>query len=73
METEPENQITDELVIIFEGSVELYLIMDSGTEFVIEILKTGSILNPHNFLSKRKYSTNVRFTTNTIFYFLKYA
>ena len=73
MDTEPEQQITDELVIIFEGCAELYLIMDSGTELIIEVLQPGSVLNPHNFLSKRKYSTNVRFTTNTIFYFLKYA
>ena len=73
MEIDPENQINDELVIIFDGAVELYLTMDAGTEFPIDILTTGSILNPHNFLAKRKQATNVRFEKNTIFYFLKYA
>lgn len=68
-----ENQNNDELIIIFDGAVELYLTMDAGTEFPIDILTTGSILNPHNFLAKRRQATNVRFTKNTIFYFLTYA
>ena len=46
--------------------------MDAGTEFSLEKLPAGSILNAHNMLAKRKHSTNARFTMNTTFYYLKY-
>ena len=39
----------------------------------IEVLPTGSIINPHNMLSRRRHSINYRFTMNTTFYYLKYA
>ena len=68
-----ENQITDELVIIFDGGVELFMTMDASLDLSIEILPTGSVLNAHNMLADRKHSINARFTTNTSFYFLKYA
>ena len=32
-EDDPEIQITDEIIIVFDGSIELYLVMDAGTEF----------------------------------------
>lgn len=47
--------------------------MDAGTEFRLELLTTGSVLNPHNMLVKRKHSVNARFSQNTMFYFLKYS
>ncbi len=68
-----ENQITDELVIIFDGGVELFMTMDASTDLTIERLPTGSIINAHNMLADRKNNINARFTTNTSFYFLKYA
>jgi len=46
--------------------------MDAGTEFRLELLTTGSVLNPHNMLVRRKHSINARFTTGTMFYYLKY-
>lgn len=46
--------------------------MDAGTEFALEILPTGSILNAHNCLAKRKHAINARFSINTTFYYLKY-
>lgn len=46
--------------------------MDAGTEFALEHLPTGSILNPHNCLAKRKHAINARFSINTTFYYLKY-
>jgi len=73
MEEEYSKQVTDEMVVIFEGSVELYLTMDAGTELTIEYLQTGSILNAHNFLARRKHSVNIRFAANTTFYYLKYG
>ena len=72
MDEDPDTQITDEIIIVFDGSIELFLMMDAGTEFQLEILPTGSILNPHNMLAKRKHSVNSRFTMNTTFYYLKY-
>ena len=61
------------MIIIFDGQIELYMIMDIGTELMIEILPAGSILNPHNMLAQRKHSINARFSTNTTFFYLKYA
>ena len=72
MEEDPDQQITDEIIIVFDGSIELYMMMDAGTEFSLEILPTGSILNAHNMLAKRKHSVNSRFAMNTTFYYLKY-
>lgn len=46
--------------------------MDAGTEFQLELLPTGSILNAHNMLAERKHAVNARFTMNTTFYYLKY-
>ena len=72
MEDDPDSQITDEIVIVFDGSIELFLTMDAGAEFQLEILPTGSILNAHNMLANRKHSVNSRFSMNTTFYYLKY-
>ena len=73
MDEDPDEQIVDEMIIVFDGSIELFLHMDAGTEFSLEILPTGSIINAHNFLSQRKHSINARMNTNTTFYYLKYA
>ena len=73
MDEDPDDQITDEMIIIFEGSIQLFLNMDAGTEFALENLPTGSIINAHNFLARRKHSVNARVTTNTTFFYLKYA
>ena len=61
------------MIIIFDGSVELFLQMDSGTEVSLEILPVGSIINAHNFLVYRKHSISARMIANTTFYYLKYA
>jgi len=46
--------------------------MDAGTEFILENLPTGSILNAHNMLVQRKHQVNARCAMNTNFYFLRY-
>ena len=33
MDEDPDEQINDEIIIVFDGSIELYLMMDAGTEF----------------------------------------
>ena len=66
-------QVNDELIIIFDGSIELYLMMDAGTDLVIETLPAGSIINSHNMLSRRKHSVNARFASKSTFYYLKYS
>ena len=73
MDGNPEDQVNDDLIIIFDGALELFLTMDAGTEFRLELLTTGSVLNPHNMLVSRKHSMNARFTQNTMFYYLKYS
>jgi len=73
MDEDPDEQITDELIIIFEGGIELFIYMDAGTEFSLENLPTGSIINAHNMLAGRKHSVNARMSTNTTFYYLKYS
>ena len=73
MDDEEDKQVKDELIIIFDGAVELYLMMDAGTEFQLETLMTGSVINAHNMLVQRKHSVNVRFTQNTMFYRLWYS
>jgi len=41
----------DEMIIIYDGMVELYSTMDNGTEFAIEYLYKGSIINPNTFIT----------------------
>jgi len=72
MDDDPEKQTNDEIVIVFTGAIELYLTMDAGTEFSLEVLPTGSVLNSHNMLAKRKHSVNARFSISTSYYILKY-
>lgn len=72
MDEDIDEQVTDDFIIVFDGSIELYLVMDAGTEFVLENLPTGSILNPHNMLVQRKHQVNARCAMNTNFYFLRY-
>ena len=43
----------DELVIIFDGMIEVYTEMDNKTEFCIDHLPKGSILNANSFLVNR--------------------
>ena len=61
MEEDVNAQINDEMIIVFNGAIELYLVMDAGTEFNLEVLTPGSVLNAHNMLSFRKHGSNARF------------
>ena len=38
---------SDELVIVYNGLIEIYTMMDDGTEFPIESLPKGSVINAH--------------------------
>ena len=51
----------------------MYLTADSGTELPVENMGPGTVLNAHKFLVQRKHAINVRFTSNTTFYYLKYS
>ena len=46
--------------------------MDAGSEFSIEVLPRGSILNAHNMLSKRSFTVNARCCQTTTYYTLSY-
>ena len=59
-----------EMVIVFDGLVELYTVMDNGTEFCVERLSKGSIINAHTFLADRQMAVNARFASNTTYYTL---
>ena len=60
----------DELVIIFDGVVELYTHMDNGTDFTVEHLAKGSIINAHSFVVLRAMPISARFAVNTTYYTL---
>lgn len=46
--------------IISHGMVEIYTVMDSNVEFVIERLCRGSVINPHSFITEDKIDVNAR-------------
>ena len=73
VQEDPEQQINDEMVIIFDGMIELYVTMDTDVELQIELLPAGSVISAHNMLTNRRHNVNARFTTNTSFYYLKYS
>ena len=58
------------MVIIFDGLVELFTVMDNGTEFHIEHLSKGTIFNPHSFVIGRNMVVSARFARNTTYYTL---
>ena len=55
-------------VIIFDGLVEIYTEMDNGTEFPIEHLRSGSVINAHQFLIDRPSAVSVRCIKASTFY-----
>ena len=61
----------DEMIIIFDGAVELYMILDSGTQIQLDVLGAGSVINPHNMLAKRRHSMSVKCAQATTFYYIK--
>ena len=44
--------------------------MDNGTEFTVERLARGSVINAHSFLVRRPMPVHARFAVNTTFYSL---
>jgi hypothetical protein len=56
------------LAIILNGCVELATAMDKGTEFPIEHLGGGGILNAHHCLVGRRACVSVRCLKATTFY-----
>ena len=61
----------DEMVIIFDGLVEIYILLEDGTEFNIETLSKGSIINPHQFINPRLLPFSARTLCNTTYYILR--
>ena len=56
------------LYVIFSGMIEIFTIMDNGTEFIIERLTSGSVINPTAFLIEDEIDTIFRAgSTVTIF------
>ena len=50
--------------------VEIYTEMDNKSEFYIDHLPKGSIINSQTFLVNRQMPVSARFTMNTTFYSL---
>lgn len=44
------DDISSVLIVVFTGLVEILSVMDNGTEFPIERLGRGSVINAHSFL-----------------------
>lgn len=67
---EGDSQTYPFLAIILHGCVEIATSMDKGTEFPIEYLSAGGILNPHHCIVGRKACVTVRCLKATTFYTL---
>jgi len=52
--------ISTVLIVVFTGLVEIISLMDNGTEFPIERLGRGSVINPHSFLIEDKLDAIAR-------------
>jgi len=48
------------LYIVFAGMIEIFTQMDNGTEFIIERLTSGSVINPTAFLIEDEIDTIFR-------------
>ena len=62
----------NKLAIILHGCVEIATTMDKGTEFPLEHLGAGGILNAHHFIVGRKACVSVRCLKATTFYTLSF-
>lgn len=60
-----------EMIIVFSGMLEITTEMDNGTEFVIEMLPQGSILNPTAFLIEDEVDTINKAATSCVLYKLE--
>lgn len=58
------------MYIIFSGMIEIYTIMDNGTEFIIERLISGSVINPTAFLVEDEIDTIFRAGKSTTIFTL---
>jgi CRP-like cAMP-binding protein len=58
------------MMIVFSGMIEIVTEMDNGTDFVIEILPQGSILNPIAFLIEDEIDTINRTASPCVVYHL---
>ena len=58
------------MAVILHGQVELVTAMDKGTEFPIEYLGSGGILNAHHCIAGRPACVSVRCLKSTTFYIL---
>ena len=59
-----------ELYIIYDGLVEIFFKLECGTEFNIETLSKGSIINPHLFVSNKMLPISARVISQTMYYTL---
>ena len=59
-----------ELYIIYDGIVEIYFKLEDGTEFNIETLSKGSIINPHLFVCNKMLPISARVISQTMYYTL---
>lgn len=59
----------EQMIIVLDGALELYTEMDKGNEeFLVEVLKSGSVINAHQFLIDRNKSLSCRCRQATTFY-----
>lgn len=62
------DDISSIMMVVFSGLIEIISVMDNGTEFPIERLGRGSIVNAHSFLIEDKLDAIARCgTTSTIY------
>ena len=56
------------MVIVLEGLLEVTTDMDKSTDFPIDYLSSGSVINSHQFMIERKSSVNIKCVKSTTIY-----
>jgi len=59
-------------VIIYDGRLVMYSLMDTNTELPLAYVDKGAVINPHNFLSGSRGDVNMKCLTTVTYYYLPY-
>lgn len=51
------------MIIIFDGKLVIYTILDGGAEFPIAYIEKGAIINAHTFLSGARCTVSIKCLT----------
>jgi len=67
---EPQDQSVDEMLIVYEGCLQAYTIVEESEEITFDYLGKGSVLRPNHFLAYRTSDFNIQVLDHTIYYYI---